>query len=169
LLLQVAVSDSDIDFKWSISQQLPQGAAAAAPPAAPPPAAAAPDARRHYSILLAKMAGLPATITDSALQIAQRLDAQQQQRQQQQEVDGAMQRLRQVYSLVHKLGCVARGAASQGQLEVDAAGQPVGDSYAGGQEGGGGKEEFGKCMQMVQQLKQEAEKLLLDAARQPVL
>ena len=181
------MNDSDIDFKWSISQQLPQqqaslpaaatatGAAGAATEPATAAAAAAAagssDAGRHYGILLAKMAGLPASVTDAALQITRRLDAKQQRRQQQQEGDGATQRLRQAYSLVHKLGCVARGAASQGLLEVDASGQPVGTETPAGVAGsssGSSSGEFARCAQMVRQLKQEAEKLLLEAARQPV-
>jgi hypothetical protein len=96
---QVAVSNSDIDFKWSISPQLPQplaapSAAAGADPAAA--AAAAASTSSHYGILLARMAGLPAIITEPALQIAHRLEAKQRQRQMQQEAAGSMQRLRQV-------------------------------------------------------------------------
>jgi hypothetical protein len=72
----------------------------------------------------------------------------------------------QVYSLVHKLGCVAREAASQGLLPTDAAGQPL-DQGAEGDEGSK-QVELSRCMQMVQLLKQEAEKLLLTAAREPV-
>lgn len=179
------MNDSDIDFKWSISQQLPQqqaslpaAAAAAGGSDATAAAAGSSDAGRHYGILLAKMAGLPASVTDAALQIARRLDAKQRRRQQQQEGDGATQRLRQAYSLVHKLGCVARGAASQGLLEVDAAGQPLGTEaplVSGAQQAAGAagsssrsSGELGRCVQMVRQLKQEAEKLLLEAARQPV-
>lgn len=77
----------------------------------------------------------------------------------------------QVYSLVHKLGCVARGAASQGLLPTDAAGQPISveEGVATGASSSSSKQaEFSRCMQMVQLLKQEAEKLLLTAAREPV-
>lgn len=79
----------------------------------------------------------------------------------------------QVYSLVHKLGCVARGAASQGLLSTDAAGQPIsednGEAADGGNRSNSSKQaDFSRCMQMVQLLKQEAEKVLLTAAREPV-
>lgn len=94
--LQVAINNSDIDFKWSISPQLPPNQPTPAGTSAAVGAAAAADGSSHYGILLARMAGLPASITDAALLIAQRLDAQQRQRQLQQEGDGSMQRLRQV-------------------------------------------------------------------------
>lgn len=209
---QVAVSSDDIDYKWSIVPQLapPTSSSAPSPGTAVSAAAgaASEDPGRHYGILLGKMAGLPPSITDAALQIAQQLDAKQAQRQQRlQEAGnsssnvagggGSMQQLRQVYTLVHKLGCVAREAATQGLLAVDAAGQPVvqqqggggaaaggaggglgtsaaGAGEAGGDEdgdgsivGGGGGELSARCMQMVRVLKQEAEALLLAAARQP--
>jgi hypothetical protein len=166
----VAVSSSDIDFKWTIAPQLPSASAAAAD------ASAAVGISSHYGILLGRMAGLPAAITDAALQIAERLEAKQRQRQAQQQGDSSMQRLRQVYSLVHKLGCVAREAAAQGLLPVDAAGRPVGDADAGVGGAGGGdggssswqQVQLSRSMQMVRQLKQEADKLLLEAAREPV-
>lgn len=91
-LRQVAVSGSDMDFKWSISPLAPQPASADA-------AADAAVGSSHYGILLAKMARLPASITDAALHIARHLDTQQAARQQQQEGDGNMQRLRQVRRL----------------------------------------------------------------------
>lgn len=168
LCLQVAVNNSDIDFKWSIAAQLPHNTASSAAGSAD--AAAGADAGRHYGILLGKMAGLPASITDAALQIARRLDAKQEARQQQQEGDGNMQRLRQVYSLVHKLGCVAREAAAQGLLPTDAAGQPLGgeDGGCGSGDGSSSKQaELSRCMQLVRVLKQDAERLLLAAAREP--
>lgn len=177
-LCQVSVSSCDIDFRWSITPHLP-----AAPPAAAAADAATAqsltaaaaadddDAGRHYGILLARMAGLPSSVTDAALQIARRLDTRQQQRQQQQEGDGSMQRLRQVYSLVHKLGCVARAAAAQGVLPTDTAGQLVaaddGELLGSSSSSSRKQAELSKCMQMVQQLKGEAEKLLLTAARLP--
>jgi hypothetical protein len=51
-------------------------------------------------------------------QIAQQLEATQQQQrlQQQQAQPGSERCLGQVYSLVHKLGCVARQAAAEGLL-----------------------------------------------------
>lgn len=81
----------------------------------------------------------------------------------------------QVYSLVHKLGCVARGAASQGLLTVDAAGQLAvfeqdeeGQAAAGAGAAVSTKQEgLSRCVQMVRLLKQEAEQLLLTAAREP--
>lgn len=100
--LQVAVKDSDIDFKWSISPQLPPNQPATAGTSAAGGAAAEVGSSSHYGILLARMAGLPASITGAALQVAQRLDAQLRQRQLQQEGDGSMQRLRQVRGVVRR-------------------------------------------------------------------
>lgn len=169
------MNSSDIDFKWSIAAQLPHNTASSATGSAEDATNAAAEALavagRHYGILLGKMAGLPASITDAAVQIARRLDAKQKARQQQQEGDGNMQRLRQVYSLVHKLGCVAREAAAQGLLPTDAAGQPLGGEGGGGCGGADGSSskqvELSRCMQLVRVLKQDAEKLLLAAAREP--
>lgn len=96
-LLQVAVSGSDMDFKWSISPQAPQPASAATEAAT---AAYTAADSSHYGILLAKMAGLPASVTDAALHIARHLDTQHAARQQQQEGDGKEDRLRQVRRLL---------------------------------------------------------------------
>jgi hypothetical protein len=155
-------------------------AAAAAEAAAPATAAAADEATSHYGILLARMAGLPHSITGAALDVARQLDLKQRQRQQQQGSDSSMQQLQQVYALVHKLGCVAREAAAGGLLGVDAAGQPTGgaarkssdhtDAALGsaGDDSAAAHAVLAVCKQLMQGLKSKAEKLLLDAARDMV-
>jgi hypothetical protein len=180
-VLQVAVSSSDIDFKWSISPQLPMAVlstAAAATGEAPAPAAAESEAASHYGIMLARMAGLPPAITGAALDVARQLDSKQRQQQLQQGSDSSMQQLQHVYSLVHKLGCVAREAAAGGLLAVDAAGQPSGDAVSqvlGSDHPGAALSPAGNdsraadagllmCRQLMQELKSKAEKLLLEAA-----
>lgn len=182
---QVAVSTSDIDFKWSISPQLPMAVlstAAAVEAAAPAAATAEDEAASHYGIMLARMAGLPPTITSAALDVARQLDSKQRQRQLQQGSDSSMQQLQQVYSLVHKLGCVAREAAAGGLLGVDAAGQPSGDAVpyglgsdhtgpalgSAGDDSGAAHAGMSMCRQLMQELKSKAEQLLLDAARDMV-
>ncbi|KAF6261419.1 muts domain V-domain-containing protein [Scenedesmus sp. NREL 46B-D3] len=136
-----------------------------------PAAAAAADAQdgsacSHYGIRLARTAGLPEHITDRALQVAQRLEAkQQQQRLQQQQAQPVSERcLGQVYSLVHKLGCVARQAAAEGLLP-DAAGA----ADTNGMEGAVAvAAALKRCVPLLVGLKHEAEKLVLQAAKQPL-
>jgi hypothetical protein len=159
---QVAVSGSDIDFSWSIAPDTPAAAAAG-----PAPAAAA-NNTSHYGILLGRMAGLPPSICAAALAVAQQLDAQQQEQGQQGfHGDGSsdgMHRLRQVYCLVHKLGCVAREAAAGhgkelGVQAAEAAGLGSADTAAAAA--------LQRCLPVLKQLQRQAEQMLLTAAREP--
>lgn len=168
---QVAVSSSDIDFKWSISPEVPVALrdAAAATAAGALTVSAEHDAASHYGIMLAKLAGLPSSITGVALEIAQQLNSQHRQRQLQQ--GSSSSSMHQVYSLVHKLGCVAREAAAGGLLEVDASGQPTqADAVlsASGVDAGATHADMTMCRQLLQKLKVQAEELLLSAASRPM-
>lgn len=113
---QVDISNGDLSYKWTViaadedSQQPDTGSA-------------------HYGVVLARMAGLPSHIIAKATQVAQQLHHKQLMQQQQRKLlemqEGSQrQQLRQVYSLVHKLGCVARKAAADGVLSPQQAGCP---------------------------------------------
>jgi hypothetical protein len=176
--VQVGISACDIDFKWSIAAGAPPsshtgGSTAPATAAAAGTDADAAAAGSHYGVLLARMAGLPGSICDAALRIAQQLeDRQQRPRQQQQQgggsegsgPDGAQARLQQVYLLVNKLGCVAREAAAAGGLP------PGGDSTDAAAAAAGGKQQdeaLAPYVPLLAVLKRQAERLLLEAAAQP--
>lgn len=105
-----------------------------------------------------------------AVQVAQQLEAkQQQQRLRQQQGQPRSERcLGQVYSLIHKLGCVARQAAAEGLLPDTAAPADTASAPAGGVEAAvAAAAALRRCQPLLAGLKQQAEKLLLQAAKQP--
>uniref|UniRef100_A0A383WQ55 DNA mismatch repair proteins mutS family domain-containing protein n=1 Tax=Tetradesmus obliquus TaxID=3088 RepID=A0A383WQ55_TETOB len=152
--MQVELQGDDIHYTRSIA----------------PAAAEADSACSHYGILLARTAGLPQHITERAMQVAQQLEAKQQQQhlRQQQGQPRSERCLGQVYSLIHKLGCVARQAAAEGLLPDTAAAADTASAPAGGVEAAvAAAAALQRCQPLLAGLKQQAEKLLLQAAKQP--
>lgn len=84
-----------------------------------------------------------------------------------------------MYSLIHKLGCVARQAAAEGVIDTtgNAAGGAVGPSVkataaaagpsASGAEGAAAAAALERCLPLLVTLKHEAERLVLEDAKQP--
>ncbi|KAF8065536.1 wdr82 [Scenedesmus sp. PABB004] len=161
--MQVSVDSDDIRYAWTVA----------------PAAAAGGDAGGgaggvHYGVLLARAAGLPDGVTRRALEVAEALEAQaQRQRAAQQQSSGGAGGggvLRQAYSLVHKLGCVARQAAAGGALAAgggggDAPGSDGGGGiawpgFAGGGDADAGRAALQRCLPPLAALKAQAERLM---------
>lgn len=83
----MSINNSDIHYSWTIAQAAAAGDGAVDD-----------ESNCRYGILLARMAGLPVSITSRALQVAERLEQKQQERQQmqQQEQGTHINSLRQV-------------------------------------------------------------------------
>lgn len=86
------MNNSDIHYDWKI---------APAAQAADDDATGA-NGRCHYGILLAQTVGLPAGITNRALQIAELLEQKQEQISRQQQQDNSTAQLRQVSQLLER-------------------------------------------------------------------
>ncbi|KIZ06394.1 DNA mismatch repair protein MSH4 [Monoraphidium neglectum] len=137
------------------------------------------DAATHYGIALARALGMPEPLLRRAAAVSGMLESENRARAAAAEASGAgegegvrgsggagkgggARALRQVYSLVHRLGCVARHAAAAGR-----GGEGPGRGAGGGGGGGGdaeGAAAFGEAavaaaLPLLRELKAEAERL----------
>jgi hypothetical protein len=160
---QVDIGNGDLTYKWTV---------AAADEDSQQPAD---TDSAHYGIVLARMAGLPSHIITKAAQVAQQLQHKQLMQRQQRKLlemqEGTHRRqLCQAYSLVHKLGCVARKAVADGMLPVQQDRYPPGVAAAVADKGDNACSDASAAplneslLPILKGLKQQAEHLLLEIA-----
>jgi hypothetical protein len=101
----VDVDGDTMHYRWRLA------------PAAPGGGDPGPGGAPHYGVLLAKAVGMPAPVLSAARAVAEMLEAERAARVAAAEAGGGGgggggRALREVYSLVHRLGCVARQAGA---------------------------------------------------------